>query len=367
MPRPTGLSLRDYDYDLPPELIAQTPIEPRDHSRLMVVHRSDRRIEHRRFIDLPEYLRPGDVMVFNDSRVFPARMYGRRKDTGHDVELLLLHRRSPGVWQALVRPGRRMSVGATFELSGGGYAIEGEVMEVHDDGSRTIKLSTEEQFDDIGVVPLPPYIHEPLADAERYQTVYSRDKGSVAAPTAGLHFTPELLDRIRSMGVETTFVTLHVGWATFRPVRTDDVTQHDTHSEFFVLGEQAADTINRAKREGRRVVTIGTTAVRLLEDSASSLEHTGRPNHPVHPEPIEGRSTQTNVVIPTSGWADIFIYPGYEFRFVDTLVTNFHLPKSTLLMLVSAFADRDLVFDAYTEAIDHRYRFYSFGDAMLIV
>ena len=362
-----GLSLGDYDYSLPPELIAQTPIEPRDHSRLMVVHRADRKIEHRRFTDMPEYLRSGDVMVFNDSRVFPARVYGIRKNTGSKIELLLLHRKSDGVWQALVRPGKKMTVGAVFELSGGGYTINGEVIEVRGDGSRTVHLSSEEHLDDVGIVPLPPYIREPLTDSERYQTVYSRDKGSVAAPTAGLHFTPDLLDRIRSIGVETAFVTLHVGWATFRPVETDDVTQHDMHSEYFCIDEQASETINSAKSEGRRIITIGTTAARLLEHAASLVEDEKTGKFPVRPEPVEGQSTQHKVVEPTSGWADIFIYPGYEFRVVDTLVTNFHLPKSTLLMLVSALADRDLVFQAYQEAIDHRYRFYSFGDAMLIL
>ncbi len=337
-------------------------------------------------------------MVFNDSRVFPARAYGTRKSTGSKVELLLLHRKSPGVWQSLVQPGRRMTTGATFDLSGGGYTIDGEVIEVHDDGSRTVRLASEEHLNEVGVVPLPPYIHETLENSERYQTVYSRDEGSVAAPTAGLHFTPEILEKVRGMGVETAFVTLHVGWGTFRPVETDDVTQHDMHSEFFCIGEQAAETINRAKREGRRIITIGTTAVRLLEYAASVAARTHPlrrgPGHPstssgrtvrdVHSrgtpkpdrpfddlragsEPVEGQSMRDKVVEPGSGWADIFIYPGHEFRVVDTLVTNFHLPKSTLLMLVSALADRDLVFEAYQEAIDHRYRFYSFGDAMLVL
>jgi S-adenosylmethionine:tRNA ribosyltransferase-isomerase len=335
----------------------------------MVVHRADRSIEHRRFTDLPEYLRPGDVMVFNDSRVFPARVYGTRRGTGGKVELLLLHRHSPGLWQALVRPGRRMGVGAAFDLSGGGHTIQGEVVEIQHDGSRTVRLSAEEHLDDIGVVPLPPYIREPLDNSERYQTVYSRDKGSVAAPTAGLHFTPELLDSIRAMGVETAFVTLHVGWATFRPVQSDDVTKHDMHSEFFYIDEEASETINRAKGEGRRIVTIGTTAARLLEYAASVAAR----NHPsTSTEPALSSSKRrtkdvSTVVLPGSGWADIFIYPGYEFRVVDTLVTNFHLPKSTLLMLVSALADRALVFKAYQEAIQQDYRFYSFGDAMLIV
>ena len=349
MPTSDDLALDAYDYDLPQELIAQTPIEPRDGSRLMVVHRAERRFEHRVFTDLLDYLRPGDVMVFNDSRVFPARMYGVRSDTGAKIELLLLQRRSPGVWHTLARPGRRMTPGTAFELRGGVVSIEGEVLEAHDDGSRTVRLSDEDRLDEIGVVPLPPYIQKPLEDPERYQTVYARERGSVAAPTAGLHVTPRLMEKIRRHGVETAFVTLHVGWATFRPVQVEDITGHDMHAEFYSIDETSADAINRAKREGRRVIAVGTTTVRLLEYAAG----------------LGGDGTDT--LTAGSGWADIFIYPGYSYRVVDALITNFHLPESTLLMLVSAFADRELMLTAYREAVAQRYRFYSFGDAMLIL
>ncbi len=347
---PNDLTLDAYNYDLPPELIAQTPIEPRDGSRLMVVNRAERRFEHRVFTDLLEYLRPGDVMVFNDSRVFPARMYGVRTDTGAKIELLLLQRRSPGVWHTLARPGRRMTPGTAFELRGDSVAIHGEVLEAHDDGSRTVRLSDEDRLDEIGVVPLPPYIQKPLDDPERYQTVYARERGSVAAPTAGLHVTPSLLEKIRRHGVETAFVTLHVGWATFRPVQVEEITDHDMHAESYHIDEASAETINRAKREGRRVLAVGTTTVRLLEYAASIVAEEA-----------------SDTITAGSGWADIFIYPGHDFRVVDALVTNFHLPESTLLMLVSAFADRELMLDAYREAVDRCYRFYSFGDAMLML
>ncbi len=350
---PDDLDIDAYSYDLPQDLIAQTPAEPRDHSRLMVFHRRERRQEHRRFTDLPNYLRPGDVLVFNDSRVFPARVYGARQDTGAKIELLLLRRDSPGVWQALVRPGRRMGPGAAFTLGAGPAAVDGEVIRVLDDGSRLVRLSSEERLDEIGVVPLPPYIHQRLADPERYQTIYSRITGSVAAPTAGLHVTPQLLEAVQALGAQTAFVTLHVGWASFRPVQTNDITQHEMHSEFFTLTQEAADTINRAKRSGRRIFAVGTTTVRLLEHAAQRRQD----DTPQSANPLE----------PASGWADIFIYPGYEFRIIDGLVTNFHLPRSTLLMLVSAFAGREATLDAYREAVQRRYRFYSFGDAMLIL
>ncbi len=350
MPAADDLTLDAYNYDLPQELIAQTPIEPRDSSRLMAVHRSGRRFEHRVFTDVLDYLRPGDVMVFNDSRVFPARMYGVRSDTGAKIELLLLQRRSPGIWHALARPGRRLTTGTTFELLGGGITVEGEVLEAHDDGSRTVRLSDEDRLDEIGIVPLPPYIQEPFDDPERYQTVYSRERGSVAAPTAGLHITPRLLEKIRRHGVETAFVTLHVGWATFRPVQVEKITDHEMHAESYRIGKESAETINLAKREGRRVIAVGTTTVRLLEYAASLIGGDGQ-----------------DTLNAGSGWADIFIYPGYSYRVVDALITNFHLPESTLLMLVSAFADRELMLAAYWEAVERRYRFYSFGDAMLIL
>jgi S-adenosylmethionine:tRNA ribosyltransferase-isomerase len=347
----------DFDYHLPKELIAQTPMEPRDHSRLMVLSRADGTIRNRRFYDLPEYLRHGDVMVFNDSRVFPARMRGTRLGTGGRVELLLLRRLSPGVWSALVKPGRRMRAGDAFELAGGGRKIDGEVIGVEEDGSRTVRLSDEDSLGVVGVVPLPPYIHRPLRDVESYQTVYSRVAGSVAAPTAGLHFTADLLERVRSAGVELVFVTLHVGWDSFRPVSVEDVATHEMHSEYWELGQEAATAINRAVREGRRVISVGTTAVRLLEHAAA-LNNGGVQGSP-HP--------RGETLAPGSGWADLFIYPGYEFRVVNALVTNFHLPRSTLLMLTSAFTGRELVLKAYAEAIQQRYRLYSFGDAMLVV
>ena len=336
----------DFDYHLPEELIAQTPVEPRDHSRLMVLDRASGNFEHRRFYDLPDYLRPGDVLVFNDSRVIPARLYATRA-SGGSAELLLLRRLEPGRWDALVKPGRRMRQGDTFEASRDGRRITGEVVEVHEDGSRTVELSGEEHLDVLGAVPLPPYIHEPLADPERYQTVYAKTRGSVAAPTAGLHFTPQLLDKLRSQGVETVFVTLHVGLGTFRPVTVDDPESHKMHPEYWELSPDAAEAIGKAKSEGRRVISIGTTAVRLMEQAAAV-------------------SVDPNVS-PGSGWADIFIYPGYRFQLVDALVTNFHLPKSTLLMLTSALAGRDRLLSAYQEAASQGYRFYSFGDAMLIL
>ena len=343
------LRTSDFDYELPESLIAQTPIEPRDHSRLMSLCRADGSIRHHRFYELPQLLRSGDLMVFNDSRVMPARLRGRRR-TGGAIELLLLSRLSPGVWRAIGRPGRLLRPGSAFEVAGEGGSMSGEVLEIEPDGERIIRLGgrldDEERLRDIGEVPLPPYITETLADSERYQTVYAREEGSAAAPTAGLHFTDELLERVRDLGVQTVFVTLHVGWGTFRPVKDDDPTEHTMHAEYWELTAEAADAIRCAKAEGRRVISVGTTAVRLLENAASlstdDLPHAG------------------------SGWADIFITPGYRFKVVDALITNFHLPRSTLLMLTSAFTSRDIMLRAYTEAVAQRYRFYSFGDAMFI-
>ena len=347
----------DFDYHLPKELIAQVPMEPQDHSRLMVVSRDGGSIEHRHFYDLPRYLRPGDVMVFNDSRVIPARLHGTREGTGGRVELLLLGRVSDGMWRALVRPGRRMREGSAFEVSGGGaHKMRGEVVQVEADGARTVRLSGEEHLDEVGVVPLPPYVHQPLDDVERYQTVYARVAGSVAAPTAGLHFTEGLLKQIQALGVETVFVTLHVGWDSFRPVATEEVASHKMHTEYWELGQEAADAVNKARREGRRVISVGTTAVRLLEQAAA-LAFQGKAK----------AADSEHKIAAGSGWADLFIYPGFRFRIVDALLTNFHLPRSTLLMLTSAFAGRERVLEAYREAAERRYRFYSFGDAMLIL
>ncbi len=344
------LKTSDFDYELPPELIAQKPIEPRDHSRLMVIDRADGRIRHARFYDLPEYLGPGDVLVFNDSRVIPARLYGTSVPSGARIELLLLERLGGGSWRSLVKPSRRMRKGAEFEIEGAGRTAKGRVAAVNGDGSRDVVLSDEDHLAEMGIVPLPPYIHQPLADPERYQTVYSRVEGSVAAPTAGLHFTPSLLDRVREAGAELAFVTLHVGWDSFRPVTSEEIASHGMHSEYWQLGPGAAAAVNRARAECRRVIPVGTTAVRLLEHAAAL--HDG---------------SDGNALAPGSGRADLFIYPGYRFRAVDALVTNFHLPRSTLLMLTSAFAGRDLILRAYREAAERRYRFYSFGDAMLII
>ena len=335
----------DFDYTLPSSLIAQTPMEPRDHSRLMSLSRADGGIEHHRFYDLPQLLYPGDLMVFNDSRVMPARLRGRR-NTGGAIELLLLSRLSPGVWRAIGRPGRLLRSGASFEVTGEGGSMHGEVLEIEPDGERIVRLDGEERLHDVGEVPLPPYITETLADSERYQTVYSREEGSAAAPTAGLHFTDELLQSVRDLGIQTVFVTLHVGWGTFRPVKDDDPAEHTMHAEYWELTPEAAAAISGAKAEGRRVISVGTTAVRLLENAAS-LSSDGLPH-------------------AGSGWADIFITPGYRFKVVDALITNFHLPRSTLLMLVSALTDRDLIMRAYAEAVEQKYRFYSFGDAMFI-
>lgn len=345
----------DFDYELPESLIAQTPVEPRDHSRLMSLCRTDGSIGHHRFYELPKMLRPGDLMVFNDSRVMPARLRGRRTtpsplgeapSMGGAIELLLLSRLSPGLWRAIGRPGRLLRPGSAFVVTGEGGWMRGEVLEIEPEGERIVRLDGEERLHDVGEVPLPPYITETLADSERYQTVYAREEGSAAAPTAGLHFTDELLERVRAMGVQTVFVTLHVGWGTFRPVKDGDPTEHTMHAEYWELSPEAADAIRCAKAEGRRIISVGTTAVRLLENAASlsadGLPHAG------------------------SGWADIFITPGYRFKVVDALITNFHLPRSTLLMLVSALADRDLIMRAYAEAVERRYRFYSFGDAMFI-
>ncbi len=316
----------------------------------MVVDRGGGALRHGRFHDLPEYLRAGDVLVFNDSRVIPARLYGRGVPSGANIELLLLERLDTGAWRSLVKPGKRMRAGARFEVGERGCGVEGRVTAVNDDGTRDVALAVEGRLEELGAAPLPPYIHEPLADPERYQTVYSRVEGSIAAPTAGLHFTPELLERVRRMGVEVVFVTLHVGWDSFRPVASEAIESHEMHSERWHIREDAAAAVNRARSEGRRVVSVGTTAVRLLEHAAS----------------LQGGGAR-DVVAPGKGRAGLFIYPGYRFRVVDALVTNFHLPRSTLLMLTSAFAGRDLVLRAYREAARRRYRFYSFGDAMFIV
>ena len=339
----------DFDYDLPEELIAQTPLEPRDHSKLMLVDRDVGALSHDRFFNLPKYLRQGDVLVFNDSRVISARLFGSRDDTGNKIELLLLSRLREGVWRALVRPGRRMRENDSFiihDRDENKSEMTGHVLEVEDSGSRIVEITNEFLIEEIGNVPLPPYIHEKVSDPERYQTIYAKSEGSVAAPTAGLHFTEELMSNIRDKGVLTEFVTLHVGWDSFRPLKSENISDHKMHSEYWYLSNETATIINEAKREGRRIISVGTTAARLLENVFEKQD-----GYPIR----EG-----------SGWADIFITPGYEFKILDGLITNFHLPKSTLLMLTSALAGRDLMLKAYREAVDHEYRFYSFGDAMLI-
>lgn len=337
----------DYAYDLPPELIAQEPLEPRDHSRLLVVDRTGETLEDRHFYDLPDYLRPGDCLILNDSRVLPARLYGVKKDTGAAVELLLLTPRDKDRWEVLTGPGRRAKPGTTLVFGGG--ALTAHVLEVLDGGNRLVEFQYEGNFfsllESIGEMPLPHYITKHLDDSERYQTVYSNRPGSAAAPTAGLHFTPELLDRIRKRGVEIGFVTLHVGLGTFRPVKVDNITNHTMHAEHYELSQETADLINRTRERGGRVIAVGTTSCRTLESVGLT----------------NGR------VEPADAWTSIFIYPGYRFQVLDGMVTNFHLPESTLIMLVSAFAGYDRTMAAYAHAVKERYRFFSFGDAMLIV
>ena len=341
----------DFDYHLPPELIAQTPLEPRDSSRLLVLERSTGSMEHRSFRDLPQYMGPGDVLVMNDSRVLPGRLLGSRENTGGRVEFLLLQRVGQGLWKAIARPSRSLGPGVRARIPRPGHEdLEVEILEAEPGGVRVIRLSSEEGLERWGRVPLPPYIHTRLNDSERYQTVYAREQGSAAAPTAGLHFTPELLAVLRAKGVDLVFVTLHVGLDTFAPVRVDDPAAHPIHGEYFELGEGAARKLRDARTSGRRIVAVGTTSVRVLEQVASG---------------IDGRAPDE--IAATSGWAGLYILPGHRFRLVDAMVTNFHLPRTTLLMLVSAFAGRDKVLRAYQQAIAREYRFYSFGDAMLIV
>jgi S-adenosylmethionine:tRNA ribosyltransferase-isomerase len=355
-----------FDYDLPQELIAQTPVEPRDASRLMVVHRDTGQIKHRTFRDVAEYLRPGDLLVLNQTRVIPARLFGRKAETGGRVELLLLERRGEQLWDALVR-GKRIRPGTLIELQaptgGDGKAaaskpaldLRAEVMAETESGGRLIRFEQPvgPLLDELGTVPLPPYIHQPLADPERYQTVYGHVEGSVAASTAGLHFTPELLVDVRRMGVDLTFITLQIGLDTFRPVKEERVQDHQIHTEWYELTAPVAEQINRAKLEGRRVIAVGTTAVRALESAAGGCAP-------------EGEACAWRAVSAYAGPTDLYIYPGYSYRAVDAMVTNFHLPRSTLLMLVSAFAGRELIVEAYQQAIEERYRFFSFGDAMLL-
>ena len=324
----------DFDYDLPEELIAQTPVEPRDHSRLLVYHRKDGRIEHKHFYDIIDYLNPSDALVINETKVIPARLLGVKEDTGVPVEVLLLRRRNATDWEALVRPGRRLRPGTVCSFGEG--LLRCEVLDnVEEIGGRIVRFRC---------VPLPPYIHEKLQDANRYQTVYAKQEGSAAAPTAGLHFTPELLDRIRAKGITVVPVLLHVGLGTFRPVKVENAEEHVMHSEFCQVTEEAAETLNRIRQAGGRIVCVGTTSVRTLETMA----------------------TEDGIVHAGAKDTAIFIYPGVKIKAVDALITNFHLPQSTLLMLVSALTGRDEALSVYREAVQERYRFFSFGDAMFI-
>lgn len=336
----------DFYYDLPQELIAQDPLEDRASSRLMLLDKQTGEIEHHIFREIIDYLNPGDCLVINNTRVIPARLIGEKEGTGGKVEVLLLTRKGDRVWETLVKPGKKCRPGAM--LSFGGGLLKAKVLEVVDDGNRLIQFEFEGIFEEIldklGEMPLPPYITHKLKDKERYQTVYAKNNGSAAAPTAGLHFTPELLQAIKEKGVNIAQVTLHVGLGTFRPVKVEDVTQHHMHSEFYQIDEETAQLINRTKSSGGRIISVGTTSLRTLETAAD----------------------ENGVLHAGSGWTDIFIYPGYQFHIVEALITNFHLPESTLLMLVSALAGEDNIRNAYQEAVKERYRFFSFGDAMFI-
>ena len=338
------MDISDFDYDLPEERIAQTPLEPRDSARLMVLHPKEHTIEHRHFYELGDFLRSGDVLIFNDTRVIPARLIGARSQTGGKVEVFLLRQIDKDQWVVLVKPGKKARVGSVIQF---GDELSCEIIADTDFGGRIVRFIYhgifEEILDRLGSMPLPPYIHEKLEDRERYQTIYSRVKGSAAAPTAGLHFTENLMERLHEQGIQFGFITLHVGLGTFRPVHVDVIEDHVMHSEYYSITPEAAAAVNRAKEEGRRIVAVGTTSVRTLESAAEK----GR---------LKAGAGKTN----------IFIYPGYTFRIVDALVTNFHLPESTLLMLISALSDREHILKAYETAVREKYRFFSFGDAMFI-
>lgn len=337
----------DFDYGLPKELIAQDPLEDRSASRLMVLHRKSGTIEHRVFHDIVEYLRPGDCLVRNNTKVIPARLFGMREDTGATIELLLLKRRENDVWETLVKPGKKARTGA--KLVFGDNHLTGEIIDVLEDGNRLIQFHYEgifeEILDELGQMPLPPYITHKLKDKNRYQTVYAKYEGSAAAPTAGLHFTEELFQKIEEKGVKVANVTLHVGLGTFRPVKVDDVTKHHMHTEFYRVDQEAADLMNETKKNGGRIICVGTTSCRTIESAAD----------------------EQGVIHPGQGDTSIFIYPGYKFKMLDALITNFHLPESTLLMLVSALAGKDRIMSAYETAVKEKYRFFSFGDAMIIL
>lgn len=340
------MDTKDFDFYLPEELIAQKPLENRDKSRLLILNRKDGEIEHKHFHNIVDYLNAGDCLVLNNTRVLPARLIGEKEGTGGKIEFLLLKRIELDTWEALVKPGKKAKIGSSFVFGNG--MLRTEVIGVGDEGSRIIKFHYEGVFesilDELGQMPLPPYITETLEDKERYQTVYSKTQGSAAAPTAGLHFTKELIEEIGSKGVSIVYITLHVGLGTFRPVKVDKIEEHKMHSEFYTIDEKSANTINETKAKGGRIITVGTTSCRTLESV----------------------SNKDGKVIAGSGWTDIFIYPGYKFKVVDNLITNFHLPQSTLIMLVSTLAGREQTMNAYEIAVAEKYRFFSFGDAMFI-
>ncbi len=340
------MNTKDFYYELPQELIAQKPLTDRTASRLLVLNRKSGEIEHKHFYDIIDYLKEGDCLVMNNTRVIPARLYGTKEKTGGKIEFLLLKRIDINTWEVILKPGRKAKVGSRFEFGGG--LLKAEILKVIEDGNRIVRFEYdgvwEELLDRLGEMPLPPYIHEKLTDKERYQTVYSKIEGSAAAPTAGLHFTNDLMEKIRSKGVKFAFVTLHVGLGTFRPVSVDNVEEHKMHSEYYEVSEETAKIVNETRANGGRIIAVGTTSVRTLESVAD----------------------ENGNLKPCSGNTEIFIYPGYRFKAVDALITNFHLPESTLLMLISAFSDKEKIFNAYSEAIGERYRFFSFGDAMFI-
>lgn len=340
------MDVKDFYYDLPEELIAQDPLEDRSSSRLMVLDKETGDVEHKIFKDIVDYLQPGDCLVVNNTKVIPARLYGAKEGTQAKIEILLLKRRENDIWETLVKPGKKCKPGTKIIFGDG--LLTGEIIDVVEEGNRLIQFHYEgifeEILDQLGQMPLPPYITHQLQDKNRYQTVYAKYDGSAAAPTAGLHFTPELLEKVKSMGVEIAEVTLHVGLGTFRPVKVTNVLEHHMHSEFYRIEQSEADKINKAKKEGHRVIAVGTTSTRTMESAAD----------------------ENGVLRECSGWTEIFIYPGYQFKVIDALITNFHLPESTLVMLVSALAGREHVLAAYKKAVEERYRFFSFGDAMFI-
>lgn len=340
------MKVEDFDYNLPEELIAQTPIEQRDTSRMLVLDKKTGNIEHKHFYDILDYLKEGDVLILNDTKVLPARLIGEKEETKAVIEILLLKNIENDIWECLVKPAKRIKVGTIVSFGDG--LLKAECIEVGDEGIRRFNLKYEgilyEILDRLGTMPLPPYIHEQLKEQDRYQTVYAKNIGSAAAPTAGLHFTKELLDKIEQKGVHIAYITLHVGLGTFRPVQVDTIEEHKMHSEFYSMTKEVADTLNKAKEENRKIISVGTTSTRTLESIMSKY----------------------NTFKECSGFTDIFIYPGYKFKAIDHLITNFHLPKSTLVMLVSALAGRENILNAYKEAVKEKYRFFSFGDAMYI-